>query len=90
MYLYHHITVPDFRELKKKFEKVADWESVCPYLLNDDDGQTTQDIKRNGGRIEMIQRFLRESNPTWKRVIEALRNGNYHNLADVIEKELKR
>ena len=75
--------------MKKKFEKVANWESVCPYLINDDDGQKTEDIKKNGGKSEMINRFLRESNPTWNRVIEALRNANYGNLANSIEKELK-
>lgn len=85
---------PSFPELKKKFERVADWEGVCPYLINDDDGQMTKKIRRNRGdvdqkRDEMLETFLQEvSNPTWRHVLAALRDGKYPNLADEIEKEL--
>ena len=85
--------MPKYTQLKKKFEKVADWESICPFLINDDNGQRTKEIRRNGRdveerRDEMLMVFLKESNPTWKKVIEALRAGRYNNLADEIEGEL--
>lgn len=79
----------------KRFEKVADWEIVCPYLIDDDDGQRTKSIKKNhqdveGRRQEMLQVFLQEKrNPTWKDVLDALRAGRYNNLADEIEKDLR-
>ena len=81
-------------QLKNKFNEVADWESICPYLINDDTGQRTKTIKRNGKdveemRDEMLRAFLKETNPTWRKVIEALRAGRYNNLADSIEKELQ-
>ena len=40
-------------------------------------------------RDEMLRRFLEMSNPTWKKVVDALRLGNYDNLADDIESELQ-
>ena len=37
----------------------------------------------------MIQQFLKQSNPTWRKVVEALRAGMYSNLADEIEQEFR-
>ena len=80
--------------MKDKFKEVADWESICPYLINDDTGQRTVTIKRNntdveGRRDEMLRKFLQETSPTWEKVIAALKAGRYNNLADSIEKELQ-
>ena len=81
--------------MKQKFERVADWESVCPYLLNDDDGQKTQQIRRSNGvdvedkRTKMLWEFLLQPNPTWRDVVLALRAGRYNNLADEVEHELQ-
>ena len=86
---------PNFQDLKKKFESIADWEAVCPYLINDDTGQMTKLIEKSHSDIddkrdEMLKLFLQEvPNPTWQLVLAALRNGNYNNLADEIEMELK-
>ena len=73
--------VPNFLELKKKFERVAKWESVCHYLLNDTTGQKTYEIQRGQGEVSdkresMLLKFLADSNPTWRRVIGALRCKN--------------
>jgi len=41
-------------------------------------------------RDEMLKRFLAMSNPTWEKVVDALRkSGNYDKLADNIEKDLR-
>lgn len=90
----YNITEPTFTELKKIFDdEVADWESVCPYLLNDENGQKTKEIRKNGTTVmqrrdEMLREFLKQSRPTWKRVINALRDGRYDRVADEIEKVL--
>ena len=88
------IVGPKFPELKRKFETIANWEAVCPYLLNDDDGQKTKKIKIDnadvdGRRTKMLQEFLEQSNPTWRDVVSALRAGRYNNSADQIEHELR-
>ena len=80
--------------MEQKFENVADWESVCPYLLNDDDGQKTYRIRRGnvnleGRRDKMLREFLNQPNPTWKDVVQALRAARYNNLADKIEHGLQ-
>ena len=80
--------------MKDKFKEVADWESICPYLINDDTGQRTKMIKKGcmdveGRRDDMLTAFLNESNPTWEKIIAALRAGRYNNLANSIEKELQ-
>jgi len=84
------LTEPKFPTLKKKFERVPAWWSVCPYLLDDDDGTITEEINGNHQTIaekrdEMLTRFLQMSDPTWKKVVDALRLGNFSNLADEIE-----
>ena len=78
----------------QKFIKVVDWESVCPYLLNDDDGQKTYQIRRNnvdleGRRDDMLREFFKQPNPTWKDVVQALRAAKYNSLADEIEHGLQ-
>ena len=81
--------------MKQKLQRVADWESVCPYLLNDDDGQKTQQIRRSNGvdvedkRTKILWEFLQQPNPTWRDVVLALRAGRYNNLADEVEHELQ-
>ena len=80
--------------MQEKFSGVADWESICPYLINDYTGQKTEAIRRNnkdveGRRADMLREFLKGSDPTWEKVIEALRAGMYSNLAHSIEKELQ-
>jgi len=79
--------------LKKKFVRVPNWDSVCPYLLDDDDGTKTEEIDRDHHsilekRVEMLRQFLQMSNPTWKKVLGALRSASYNNLADEIEREI--
>ena len=37
----------------------------------------------------MLERIFKISNPTWKRVVDALRLGDYNGLADNIENELQ-
>ena len=91
------ITELRLTDLKQKFQKAADWESVYPYLLNDDDGQKTQQIRRGNGvdvddkRTKMLWEFY--SNPiqlpTWRDIVLALRAGRYNNLADELEHELQ-
>ena len=87
------MTEPKYMHLRKKFEGVDNWESVCCYLFND--GQMHRAIRKNYYdeevmRDEMLRRFLRnEPSPTWKCVLAALRNGNYYMLADEIERELQ-
>jgi len=78
------------------FRSVPKWHSVCPFLLDDKDGSKTEEISMKPGdvemqRNEMLRRFLTMSNPTWEKVLAALRkSGNYDKLADNIEKELQR
>jgi len=84
------ITEPEYPNLVTWFKSVPRWQSVCPYLLDDKDGTKTEEISlMHGGievqRNEMLRRFLAMSNPTWKKVLDALRSGNYDNLADNIE-----
>ena len=92
--LSFNITEPLYTELKKIFDdKVDDWESVCPYLINDEDGQRTKEIRKDGTTVmerrdEMLRVFLQQSNPTWQGVINALREGKYNKTADEIEKAL--
>ena len=38
---------------------------------------------------EMLRRFLRMSNPTWKKIVDALRLEDYNGLADDIVSELQ-
>ena len=88
------ITEPQFTDLKQKFERVTDWEYVCPYLLNDDDGHKTRQIIRGNGdldgkRTKMLWEFLEQPNPTWRDVVLALRAGRYNHLADEVEHELQ-
>ena len=87
------IIVPALTTLLKIFKGVADWDAVCPHLLNDTTGQKTKEIRKNqtdvdGRRAEMLEKFLKQSNPTWRDVLSALRDGNYNNLAGQIEKDL--
>ena len=76
--------------MEQKFTKFVDWESVCPYLLHDDDGQKTYRIRRSNVNLEgrlndMLKEFLNRPNPTWRDVVQALRAARYNNLADEIE-----
>ena len=87
------IIEPTWNTLLKIFNGVADWDAVCPHLLNDTTGQKTKEIRKNrtdvdGRRADMLVEFLKQSNPTWRDVVSALRDGNYNNLADQIEKDL--
>ena len=87
------IIVPALTTLLKIFKGVADWDAVCPHLLNDTTGQKNKEIRKNhtdvdGRRADMLREFLKRSNPTWGDVVSALRDGNYNNLADQIEKDL--
>ena len=90
----YNITEPKYTELKKIFDdQVDNWESVCPYLINDEDGQQTREIRKNGTTVmerrdEMLTVFLKQSNPTWQKVINSLREGRYNKVADDIEKAL--
>ena len=78
------------------FKRIADWEDICPYLINDKDGQRTKQIRKDhddaaGRCCEMLREFLRDiRNPTWKLVLQALRKGNYKNLAYEIERDLQK
>ena len=89
------ITEPHFCDLKRKFEGVANWHAVCPYLMDDDDGHKTAQIRSSnnnveGMRTEMLIAFLNEiPNPTWRNVVEALRAAHYERLADKIEHDLQ-
>ena len=80
--------------MKKIFDdKVGDWKSVCPYLINDEDGQKTREIRKNGTNVEerrdeMLTVFLKQSTPTWQKVIDALREGKYNSVADDIKEAL--
>ena len=80
--------------MKRKFERITDWEAVCPYLLNDIDGQKTKKIKIDNAdvdsrRTKMLEEFLEQPNPTWRDVVLALRAGRYNSSADQIEHELR-
>jgi len=86
------IIEPTLPELQKKFIRVPAWESVCPHLLDDYDGQKIEKIYRMKGRDRerrdaMLREFLRMSIPTWNTVVYALRCGGYNILADEIERE---
>jgi len=88
------MTEPVYPELVMRFKSAPRWQSVCPYLLDDKYGSKTEEISMKYGGVEvqcneMLRRFLEMSNPTWKKVVDALRSGGYNNLADNIEKELK-
>ena len=88
------IAGPKFPELKRKFEQITDWEAVCPYLINDIDGQKTKKIKIDNAdvdsrRTKMLEEFLEQPNPTWRDVVLALRAGRYNSSADQIEHELR-
>jgi len=81
-------------ELQKKFLRVAAWDTVCPYLLDDDDGQKTESISRMNNSVRecrdaMLEEFLTMPNPTWRKVVLALRYGSYNLLADEIEIALR-
>ena len=89
------MTEPKLKELLLIFDRVADWERVCPFLIDDDTGQKTKQIKNNPGdidakRLEMLHEFLERSNASWEDVVDALKLGTYSNLADETkEKYLK-
>jgi len=88
------MTEPQYPKLLTWFERVPQWQSVCPHLLDDTDGSKTKEISMMHGSVvelqcnEMLRRFLEMSNPTWKKVVDALRLEKYNNLADDIESEL--
>jgi len=76
------------------FNSAPNWRSVCPYLLKDTDGAKTEEISMMQGSVEvqrneMLRKFLKMSNPTWKKVVDALRSGGYEKVADNIEKDLQ-
>jgi len=95
------MTKPEYPILVTWFKRVPlwqsvcpHWQSVCPHLLDDKDSTKTKEISMmHGGvkekRDEMLGSFLGMSNPTWEKVVNALRSGGYNNLADDIESELK-
>jgi len=93
IYIVDHIIIePTLPELQKKFRRVPAWESICPYLLDNDGGLKTEIIYRNNNSVQerrdaMLREFLRMSNPTWRTVVYALRCGDYNMLADEIERE---
>lgn len=66
-------------------------------MLNDSDGQTTLAIKNdtslpNSGskRDSMLTSFLALPNPTWRKVVKALEDGNYPNVAAKIKQDLNK
>ena len=81
--------------MSKRFERVADWENVCPHLIDDETGQKTKEIRKSSMNVKdrrdkMLKVFLRKTkNPTWKDVLDALKAGRYNNLADEIERDLQ-
>ena len=82
--------------MKTYFDEIAaNWDSICPYLINDDNGQKTKHIRKNCGNVaercdEMLTVFLSEiRNPTWRFVLEVLRKRKHEPLADKIERELQ-
>lgn len=86
---------PDFNVLIKLFEEVAQWDKVCPHLLNDRNGEKTQGIQLNNQnldqkRSEMLRTYIREATPpTWNDIINALDKGSYRNLARKIKEDLQ-
>ena len=88
------MTGPDFSDLMQKFKCVVDWESVCPFLINDVDGQKTKQIKKQNDSVddrhaEMLQEFLRQPHATWRDVVEALKAGKQRTLAAEIEHDIQ-
>jgi len=86
------IIEPTLPELQKKFRRVPAWESICPHLLDDYDGQKIEKNYRMNSRVRerrdaMLKEFLRMPKPTWRTVVYALRCGGYNILADEIERE---
>jgi len=85
---------PNNQTLTTYFERVADWQTLAAFLLNDDDGSKTHQIERSNHydvgdcRAAMIREYLRYGNVSWEVVLECLRNAGYKNLATDIEKEL--
>jgi len=88
------ITETEYPKLVTWFKRVPQWQSVCPHLLDDKDGTKTEEISMMDGSVkekcnEMLRRFLRMSNPTWKKIVDALRLEDYNGLADDIVSELQ-
>ena len=86
------------RQLCEDFDRVANWEAVCPYLLDDKDGQKTKSIRKSGGdtdekRSLMIEQFLKkmvsadiaDEKAIYSTVLDALRDGKYSNLAEELK-----
>ncbi len=87
-------------EFLEELNDVADWESVCPYLIDDNSGQITQMIRKNhrfdvkGARNEMLQIYLTQDKNKHKNktevaqdIVNALRAARYNSLADKIAKK---
>jgi len=77
----------------KKFKGVCYWKSVCAFLLDDDNGTISEEIHKNQPTIfdqcaEMLRQVLQMPNPTWKKVLDALRLRSFNELADKLEHEV--
>jgi len=87
---------PEYPKLVTWLKRVPQWQFACPHLLDDKDGTKTEEISMMDGGVkekcnEMLSpgRFLRMSNPTWKKIVDALRLEDCNGMADDIESELQ-
>jgi len=89
------VTEPTYPVLIKKLNKVADWNKLAAFLLDDTDGSKTESIaKSNHYQVPdccaaMIREYLRSGDVSWQKVLEALRDAEYTNPADEIEEFLQ-
>ena len=89
------ITEPTYPDLMKLLGKVAEWNILAAFLLDDSDGSKTKSIAMSNQydvascRADMIREYLKSGNVSWQKVLEALRDAGYTNLANDIEESLQ-
>jgi len=78
----------------KFLERVANWKTLCVFLLDDFDGYIVRRIEKSnhhdveGCRAAMIREFLKRGECTWEKVLWSLRRAGFRNLASDIENQL--
>ena len=87
------LTEPTYHNLLTMLGKIADWSILAAFLL-DDDGSKTESIAKSNHyqvpdcRAAMIREYLKSGNVSWQKVLEALRDAGYTNLANEVEESL--
>jgi len=74
--------------------RVPNWNILAAFLLDDKDGTATAIIGKSKNYnvddccVEMIYKYLKSGDLSWKHVLKSLRDATYSNLATELEEEL--